>query len=146
MGLNIRPLFCSGRTFRRRFALSFRQLLASRQSHTVIIEKGAGMKLTKRTTGNQQLELAAASQSKESFAPIKRHVRGRMENNQPNQVDVYIGKRIRLRRIMLGLSQEFFAKQLGVTFQQVQKYETGRNRVGGSRLFDITRILNVRLK
>jgi transcriptional regulator with XRE-family HTH domain len=61
----------------------------------------------------------------------------------PNPIDVHVGQRIRQRRALLGLSQEKVADGLGLTFQQVQKYEGGTNRVGSSRLFDLTRILGV---
>lgn len=71
--------------------------------------------------------------------------RGRTPNGEPNPVDVHIGKRIRMRREMLGLSQEKLSKMLGITFQQVQKYERGMNRIGGSRLWDISRILDVEI-
>lgn len=58
-------------------------------------------------------------------------------------VDVYVGKRLRLRRTLLGMSQEAVGSAIGVTFQQVQKYERGINRMGASRLFDFSRILSV---
>lgn len=61
----------------------------------------------------------------------------------PNPIDVHVGSRIRLRRTMLGMSQEKLGESLGITFQQVQKYEKGTNRVGASRLQNIARILNV---
>lgn len=61
----------------------------------------------------------------------------------PDPVDVYVGSRVRLRRTVLGMSQEKLADQLGITFQQVQKYENGSNRIGSSRLFAISNILNV---
>lgn len=60
-----------------------------------------------------------------------------------NPIDVYVGSRIRLRRLMLGMSQTKLADQLGVTFQQVQKYEKGANRVGASRLQHIADVLKV---
>ncbi len=60
-----------------------------------------------------------------------------------NPIDIHVGKRLRLRRTMLGISQEKLAEILGITFQQVQKYEKGINRVGSSRLFDIAKALNV---
>jgi transcriptional regulator with XRE-family HTH domain len=63
----------------------------------------------------------------------------------PNPVDVHVGTRIRMRRTLLGLSQTTLADQLGLTFQQVQKYERGTNRVSSSRLFDLCRILNVKV-
>ena len=60
---------------------------------------------------------------------------------KPADVDVEIGKRIRLRRKMLKISQEKLAKAVGVTFQQIQKYEKGTNRVGGSRMQQIASVL-----
>ena len=62
---------------------------------------------------------------------------------KPNPIDVHVGSRIRLRRTLLGLSQEKLGKAIGLTFQQVQKYERGTNRVGSSRLFQIAKVLNV---
>jgi transcriptional regulator with XRE-family HTH domain len=61
----------------------------------------------------------------------------------PNPVDKHVGSRIRMRRLMLGMSQEKLAEGLGLTFQQVQKYEKGRNRIGASRLQHISHILQV---
>lgn len=61
----------------------------------------------------------------------------------PNPVDAYVGSRVRMRRMMLGMSQEKLATALGLTFQQVQKYEKGRNRIGSSRLQWISDILGV---
>lgn len=61
----------------------------------------------------------------------------------PNPVDIHVGARIRLRRNMIGLSQEKLGESLGITFQQIQKYEKGMNRVGASRLQAIANILNV---
>ena len=61
----------------------------------------------------------------------------------PNPVDVHVGSRVRLRRTLLGLSQEKLGDALGLTFQQVQKYERGANRIGASRLFDLSRVLDV---
>ena len=57
-----------------------------------------------------------------------------MSAKTPNPVDKYVGSRVRMRRIMLGMSQEKLGEALGLTFQQVQKYEKGTNRVGASRL------------
>ena len=68
-------------------------------------------------------------------------IRGRLSDGTPNPIDVHVGARIRLRRTMLGISQEKLAEKLGVTFQQVQKYERGLNRVGASRLWDISQVL-----
>ena len=63
--------------------------------------------------------------------------------NRPSAIDVHVGSRIRLRRILLGMTQDSLASALGLTFQQIQKYERGANRVGASRLFDISRVLGV---
>lgn len=70
-------------------------------------------------------------------------LRGRDADGAPNPVDIHVGSRIRLRRTILGYSQQFLARKLGLTFQQVQKYEKGFNRVGASRLWDISRVLKV---
>lgn len=74
---------------------------------------------------------------------IKRSSRGRTPQGDPNPIDVHVGNRIRLRRTLLGMSQEKLAALLGLTFQQVQKYERGMNRVGASRLWDIGKVLEV---
>jgi transcriptional regulator with XRE-family HTH domain len=63
----------------------------------------------------------------------------------PNDIDIHVGSRIRLRRVMLGLSQEKLGDGLGITFQQVQKYEKGTNRVGASRLQHISELLDVHI-
>ena len=60
-----------------------------------------------------------------------------------NPVDVHVGRRLRLQRTLVGLSQEKLGKAIGLTFQQVQKYEGGANRIGASRLFDLSRVLGV---
>ena len=73
----------------------------------------------------------------------KKSSRGRTPDGEPNPIDVHVGNRIRLRRTLLGLSQEKLASLLGLTFQQVQKYERGMNRVGASRLWDIGKVLEV---
>ena len=65
----------------------------------------------------------------------------RITNN--NAVDMHVGKRVRLRRTLLGLSQEQLGTELNITFQQVQKYERGANRISASRLWDIGQILDV---
>lgn len=61
----------------------------------------------------------------------------------PNPIDIHVGSRVRLRRMMLGMSQEKLGEQLGITFQQIQKYEKGTNRIGASRLQHIAAVLNV---
>ena len=68
--------------------------------------------------------------------------RGRLPSGKPNPVDVHVGSRLRLRRTLLGISQEKLGEAVGLTFQQVQKYERGANRIGASRLWDLSRVLN----
>lgn len=65
----------------------------------------------------------------------------RVTNN--NAIDVHVGRRVRLRRTLLGMSQEQLGDSLNITFQQVQKYERGSNRISSSRLWDISQILDV---
>ena len=63
----------------------------------------------------------------------------------PHPVDIHVGRRLRLKRTFLGLSQEAVGKQIGVTFQQIQKYERGINRMGASRLYDFSKALGVQI-
>lgn len=66
-----------------------------------------------------------------------------MAKKAPNPIDKHVGSRVRMRRMMLGMSQEKLGNNLGLTFQQVQKYEKGTNRIGASRLQQISHILQV---
>jgi transcriptional regulator with XRE-family HTH domain len=66
-----------------------------------------------------------------------------MPSKPPNPVDRHVGSRVRMRRIMLGMSQERLGEGLGLTFQQIQKYEKGTNRIGASRIQQISEILQV---
>ncbi|WOF75947.1 helix-turn-helix domain-containing protein [Parvibaculaceae bacterium PLY_AMNH_Bact1] len=66
-----------------------------------------------------------------------------MPQKTPNPVDIHVGSRVRMRRMLVGMSQEALGEQLGLTFQQVQKYEKGSNRIGASRLYHIAQTLNV---
>ncbi len=66
-----------------------------------------------------------------------------MPRKSPNPIDIYVGGRVRMRRMLVGMSQEKLGESLGLTFQQVQKYEKGANRIGASRLYQIARILAV---
>jgi transcriptional regulator with XRE-family HTH domain len=68
---------------------------------------------------------------------------GEKGSRRANPIDLHVGSRVRLRRMLLGLSQEKLAERLGLTFQQVQKYEKGINRIGASRLFDLAQVLGV---
>jgi transcriptional regulator with XRE-family HTH domain len=64
-------------------------------------------------------------------------------SRRPNPIDVHVGSRVRFRRMLLGMSQEKLGEKLGLTFQQIQKYEKGINRIGASRLFDLAQVLGV---
>ncbi|MBY5769356.1 MULTISPECIES: helix-turn-helix domain-containing protein [Rhizobium] len=66
-----------------------------------------------------------------------------MKAKSPNSIDVYVGNRVRVRRKTLGMTQSGLAELLGITFQQIQKYEKGTNRIGASRLQRISEILRV---
>jgi transcriptional regulator with XRE-family HTH domain len=68
---------------------------------------------------------------------------GRRKSDRPDPIDVHVGSRVRLRRNMLGLSQEKLGEAIGLTFQQVQKYERGANRIGASRLWELGEVLGV---
>jgi transcriptional regulator with XRE-family HTH domain len=80
-----------------------------------------------------QMAIALASAHGELEMPAK----------PPNPVDRHVGSRVRMRRIMLGMSQEKLGEGLGLTFQQIQKYEKGTNRIGASRIQHIAEILQV---
>lgn len=64
-------------------------------------------------------------------------------SRRANAIDIHVGSRVRLRRMVLGMSQEKLGENLGLTFQQVQKYEKGVNRIGAGRLFDLAHVLGV---
>jgi transcriptional regulator with XRE-family HTH domain len=70
-------------------------------------------------------------------------VKSMITKKNPNPVDLHVGGRVRMRRMMVGMSQERLGEALGLTFQQVQKYEKGTNRIGASRLQQISNILEV---
>lgn len=75
---------------------------------------------------------------------VKRlNVRGRSPNGKGNPVDRHVGLRMRQRRTLLGMSQSQLGEKIGLTFQQIQKYEKGGNRVSASRLFDLAKVLTV---
>lgn len=66
-----------------------------------------------------------------------------MAGKKSNPVDAHVGSRVRLRRMLVGLSQEKLGDRMGLTFQQIQKYEKGVNRIGASRLYNLSQILEV---
>jgi transcriptional regulator with XRE-family HTH domain len=82
----------------------------------------------------------AKTKTREAAGDAPRYGRG---TGIPNPIDVHVGKRIRMRRLFLGMNQETLANALGLTFQQVQKYEGGANRVSASRLSAMADILGV---
>ncbi len=65
------------------------------------------------------------------------------QGRKPNPVDVHVGSRVRYRRMIIGMSQEKLGEKMNLTFQQIQKYEKGTNRIGASRLFQLSKILDV---
>ena len=71
--------------------------------------------------------------------------RGRRKADTPHPVDIHVGARVRLRRIELGINQTKLAAELGLTFQQVQKYERAANRISASRLYHIGKVLDVKV-
>ncbi len=73
----------------------------------------------------------------------KNKYRARTESGDPDPVDIYVGTRLRLRRSLMGLSQTGLANRVNLTFQQVQKYESGANRIGASRLYYLAEALDV---
>ena len=83
----------------------------------------------------------SVSETPELTHTTKVSPRGRLSSGEPNPVDVHVGQRARMRRLSLGMSQERLGSVLGITFQQVQKYERGANRIGASRLWDLSLVL-----
>ena len=82
----------------------------------------------------------AVSNNKKPQEKRKKRMTG---NKSPNLIDAHVGNRIRMRRLMLGLSQEKLGEFIGITFQQVQKYEKGTNRIGAGRLYHLSQVLDV---
>ncbi len=74
---------------------------------------------------------------------IRNPRRSSVEGDEPNPVDVFVGQKLKTRRNLIGITQENLAEAAGITFQQVQKYEKGRNRLSASRLFQFSRVLSV---
>ena len=68
-------------------------------------------------------------------------IRGRLPDGAANPIDLHVGKKLKEARLARGYSQEYLAKEMGITFQQVQKYEKGLNRIGASRLWDLAQVL-----
>jgi len=68
-----------------------------------------------------------------------------IKKEHPHPIDIHVGRRLRSRRIMLGISQQEIGDQVSITFQQIQKYECGKNRIGSSRLWEFSQILGVNI-
>lgn len=83
-----------------------------------------------------------ATLDKETYEETTRSMSGGRSWGKPNPIDVHVGNRLRLRRTLLGMSQQKVGEALGLTFQQVQKYERGTNRIGASRLWDLAGVLD----
>lgn len=75
------------------------------------------------------------------ITPTKKAIR--LPAGTSNPVDIHVGARLRLRRILMGMSQEVLGNSVGLAFQQIQKYERGTNRIGASRVYEFSRILDV---
>jgi transcriptional regulator with XRE-family HTH domain len=78
-----------------------------------------------------------------TIADKKKNKKSQLRSENPDPIDIHVGSRLRMRRNLVGLSQEQLGKSLGLTFQQIQKYERGINRMGSSRLFQIAKTLSV---
>ena len=88
--------------------------------------------------------MARSSRSRRSTKTRpRRGVKTRPSRGGPNPIDIHVGAKVHLRRNLFGLSQTDLGKAVGVTFQQVQKYEKGTNRISASRLFNLSRVLDV---
>ena len=74
---------------------------------------------------------------------VRRRTKKQTSRKGPNPIDIHVGARVRLRRNLLGLTLQTLAKAVGVAYQQLQKYERGVNRIGASRLFNLSRVLDV---
>ncbi|MBI1328193.1 MAG: helix-turn-helix domain-containing protein [Alphaproteobacteria bacterium] len=85
------------------------------------------------------LKKKAAKTKTAARKPRRRNV---SSGDEPHPVDIFVGNRLRERRAIMGLSQSELAQKAGITFQQIQKYELGKNRISASRLYDFSKILN----
>lgn len=92
---------------------------------------------------SQREEPVSGKVNKQFFSGTYKKQRGRQPNGEPNKIDIHVGKRLLQRRNMLRITQEVMAKKLGVTYQQIQKYEKGANRIAASRLWDFAQVLGV---
>lgn len=107
-------------------------------ANTILLfaKNGTGKKIAHM---NKEKTMKTAAKAKRT----RKVATARTGRDNPNPVDIHVGARIRLRRGMMGMSQESLADAVGLTFQQVQKYERGTNRVSASRLYQFSKILDV---
>jgi len=82
------------------------------------------------------MDVRQVQPSRKAFSPM-------VTSRKPNPIDAHVGARVRLRRLLVGMSQEKLGERVGLTFQQIQKYEKGVNRIGASRLYQFSDILEV---
>ena len=94
-------------------------------------------------TRHQRRQKRKPLSSKKVDTRLRRIKEKRLPPGVPNPIDIHVGSRLRLRRTLMGLTQEKLGDAVGLTFQQIQKYERGTNRISASRLFQFSRILNV---
>ncbi|GHU00490.1 hypothetical protein FACS1894186_1150 [Alphaproteobacteria bacterium] len=90
--------------------------------------------------GSKSVKITGA-EAAEDKGPAQEESSGAVK--KPDPIDVYVGERIRQRRALVGISQGKLAQSLGITFQQMQKYEHGANRIGASRLWRVSRVMGV---
>lgn len=93
--------------------------------------------------GNQDIVRTGKVAEKSNETVEAEEIDERSNSRRANPIDKHVGERVRMRRMLLGMSQERLGEKLGLTFQQVQKYEKGVNRIGASRLFDLAQVLGV---
>jgi transcriptional regulator with XRE-family HTH domain len=106
-------------------------------------DRRQGLSLTQSNGGAVQLLASSSSKTNPLWVKRRRREAQDMSTKVTDSVDRHVGSRVRVRRLMLGMSQEKLGKALGLTFQQVQKYEKGTNRVGASRIQQICEILQI---
>jgi transcriptional regulator with XRE-family HTH domain len=104
---------------------------------------GASYAPTNKPDNIRQLNFIIQMSAAEMGAVVTDTENEEKSSRRANPVDVHVGSRVRLRRMLLGMSQEKLGERLGLTFQQVQKYEKGVNRIGASRLYELAKVLGV---
>jgi transcriptional regulator with XRE-family HTH domain len=104
---------------------------------------GASYAPTNNPDNIRQLNFIIQMSAAEMGAVVTDTENEEKSSRRANPVDVHVGSRVRLRRMLLGMSQEKLGERLGLTFQQVQKYEKGVNRIGASRLYELAKVLGV---